>query len=144
MQLNALKTELKWFGSRASLCKLACADLTLTVGDDVIKPVTEVRYLGVYLDAELTMKQHVSRVVSSCFFRLRRLHQIRRAAGEEVTKRLVTALIRIDYCIAALAGLPKSLIRSLQRVQNATGRLITDTKRGTTSLQFSSNFIAYL
>ena len=41
------------------------ADLTLAVGDDVIKPVLEVRDLGVYLDAELIMMQHISLVVSS-------------------------------------------------------------------------------
>ena len=76
------------------------------------------------------MKQHISRVVSSCFFQLRRLRQIRRSAGEEVTKRLVTALVlsRLDYCNAALAGLPDSTIRPLQRVQNAAARLITDSE----------------
>jgi hypothetical protein len=36
------------------------------------------------------MKQHVSRIVSSCFFQLRRLRQICRSAGDEVTKCLVT------------------------------------------------------
>ena len=29
-----------------------------------------VRDLGVHLDAELTIKQHISRIVSSCFFQL--------------------------------------------------------------------------
>jgi hypothetical protein len=130
LQLNALKTELQWFGSRANLRKLSSTDLTLSVGDDVIKPVTVVRNLGVYLDAELTMKQHISRIVSSCFFQLRRLRQIRRSAGEEVTKRLVTALVlsRLDYCNAALAGLPESTTRPLQRVQNAAARLITNAR----------------
>jgi len=128
--LNALKTELQWFGSRVNLRKLSSADLTLSVGNDVIQLVTVVRDLGVYLDNELTMKQYISRVVSSCFFQLRRLRQIRRSAGEEVTKRLVTALVlsRLDYCNAVLAGLPESTIRPLQRVQNAAACLITDTK----------------
>ena len=72
LQLNAMKTELIWFGSRTSLRKMALNDLSLTVGDDVIKPVTSVRDLGVYMDAELKMKEHVSHVTRSCFFILRR------------------------------------------------------------------------
>lgn len=130
LQLNPHKTELVWFGSRSNLRKLASTDLSLTVGDDVIKPVTVVRDLGVLVDAELTMKHHISRVVSSCFFQLRRLRQIRRSVGEEVTKRLVTALIlsRLDYCNAVLAGLPQSTLQPLQRVQNAAARLVSDTK----------------
>jgi len=55
LQLNALKTELQWFGSLANLRKLSSADLTLSVGNDVIQPVTVVRDLGVYLDNDLTM-----------------------------------------------------------------------------------------
>jgi len=101
-----------WFGSRSNLRKLAYTDLSLTVGDDVIKPVTVVRDRGVLVDAELTMKHHISRVVSSCFFQLRRLRQIHRSVDEEVTKQLVTALIlsRLDYCNAVLAGLPQSTL----------------------------------
>jgi len=131
LQLNALKTELQWFGSRCNLRKIAAADLSLTVGDDVIKPVSLVRDLGVYLDDELTMKKHINRVVSSCFFQLRKLRQIRRSVGEEVTKRLVTALVlsRLDYCNTALAGLPQSTLRPLQRVQNAAARLISNCKQ---------------
>ena len=65
----------------------------LFVDSDVITPVEVVQDLGVFLDAELTMKHHVNRVTSSCFFQLRRLRQIRRFAGPEVTKRLVSAFI---------------------------------------------------
>jgi hypothetical protein len=69
-------------------------------------------------------------LLRSCFFQLRRLRQIRRSVGEEVTKCLVTALVlsRLDYCNAALAGLPESAIRPLQRVQNAATRLVTNAK----------------
>jgi len=62
LQLNALKTELQWFGSRATF-----ASCRLPTWNDVIQLVTVVRDLGVYLDNEPTMKQHISRVVSSCF-----------------------------------------------------------------------------
>jgi len=63
-------------------------------------------------------------------FQLRRQCKIRGSAGEEVTKRLVMALMlsQLDYCNAVLTSLPESTIRPLQRVQNAAARLITDTK----------------
>jgi Reverse transcriptase (RNA-dependent DNA polymerase) len=67
LQLNASETELQWFGSRANVRKLSSDELTLSVGDDVIKPVTIVRDFDACLDAELTTKQHINRVVSSCF-----------------------------------------------------------------------------
>ena len=104
-------------------------NLTSSVGDDVITPIDVVRDLGVHLDAQLTMKRHVNRIASSCFFQLRRLDQIRRVAGPEVTKRLALAFIlsKLDYCNAALAGLPQPTLRPLQRAQNAAARLVTKT-----------------
>ena len=112
LQPNAEKTELVWFGSTANLRKMSAVNLTLSVGDDVITPVDVVHDLGIHLDAELTMKQHVNRVTSSCLFQLRRLRQIRRVAGPEVTKRLVSACIhrKLDYCNAALADLPQTTL----------------------------------
>jgi hypothetical protein len=76
------------------------------------------------------LKHHVNRITSSCFFQLRRLRQIRRVAGPEVTKRLVSAFIlsRLDYCNAALAGLPQTTLLPLQRAQNAAARLVTNTR----------------
>jgi len=72
------------------------------------------------------MKQHVSKVAAVCFYHLRRLRQIRRPVGTEVTVRLVLALItsRLDYCNSLLAGVPQSTLNVLQRVQNAAARLI--------------------
>ena len=88
LQLNASKTELIWFGSRANLLKLSDQDLTITVTSDTVQPVSSVRNIGVQLDSELTMKQHVNNITRVCFYHLRRLRQIRRRAGYEVTVRL--------------------------------------------------------
>ena len=48
----------------------------------------------------LSMKQHVTKVASICFFHLRRLHQVRHRVGKDITIRLVLAVImsRLDYC----------------------------------------------
>ena len=86
------------------------------------------RDLGVHLDEELTMKQHVAKVAASCFYHLRRLRQIRRRVGTEVTTQFVLAFVtsRLDYCNSVLAGLPQVALEPLQRVQNAAARLILD------------------
>ena len=81
LQLNPSKTEVIWFGTKASLKKTENIDLTLHVGMDVIGSASSVRDLGVILDCELSMKKHISRVTSVCCYHLRRLKTVRRILG---------------------------------------------------------------
>jgi len=68
----------------------------------------------------------MSKVAGSCLYQLRRLRQIRRLVGQEVTAQLVSAFIlsRLDYCTSVLAGLPRCTTEPLQRVLNAAARLV--------------------
>jgi len=79
-----------WFGSRHMLKRVNDRDLTLQLDSSTVHPVSTVRY--VMLDSELSMKQHVTKVASSCFYHLRRLKQIRRLVGKDVTAKLVSAI----------------------------------------------------
>jgi len=99
---------------------------SLEVGISVIQPVNCVRDLGVHLDSELTMKTHISKVVSACFYQLRKIHQVRRVVGQDITQQLVSAFVlcRLDYCNSLLSGLPRSTIQPLQRVMNAAARVV--------------------
>ena len=126
LQLNDDKTEMIWFGSRSNLAKLQRINLSLQVGTINIQPSSVVRDLGVYMDSELTMKEHVAKIAAACFYHIRRLRQVRHRVGQEVTQQLVLALImsRLDYCNSVLAGLPTSTLQPLQRVQNAAARLV--------------------
>lgn len=45
------------------------------------------------LDSQLSMKPHIAKITATCFFQLRRLRQIRRRFGQEVTRRLVSACV---------------------------------------------------
>ena len=85
-----------------------------------------VRDLGVYIDDELTMKQHVCKVAGACFYHLRRLRQIRRHVSNGLMAQLIYAFVtsRLDYCNSVLACLPACTIAPLQRVQNAAARLL--------------------
>ena len=130
LQLNETKTEIIWFGSMNILGKVTESELNLTVSSNIHQPVKSVRDLGVQLDTELdtklSMKTHVCKVASSCFYQLRRLCQITRLVGHAVAAQLVSMFIlsRLDYCNSVLAGLPRCTTEPLQRVLNAAARVI--------------------
>ena len=94
---------------------------------DTVTPSNVVRDLGVLLDSEMTMRQHISKIVGVCFYHFRRLKKVQQILGSSVTSILVTALAMscLDYCNALLVGLPQSTIAPLQRVQNATVCLVS-------------------
>jgi len=81
-----------WFGSHSNLAKLLRINLSLQVGTSNIQPSNVVRDLGIYMDSELTMKEHVAKIAAACFYHVRRLRQVRRRVGQEVTQQLVLAL----------------------------------------------------
>ena len=126
LQLNATKTEVLWFGSAANLRKIPSGSGSVHAGSSVIEPLCVVRDLGVMIDAQLSMQEHVSRTARSCFFHLRRLRSVRTQLGRDVTANLVAALVlsRLDYCNAVLAELPASTLAPLQRVLHAAARLV--------------------
>ena len=98
----------------------------LAVGSDLVSPVRSVRDLGIFIDADVTMRTQVTQTCSKCFAALRQLRSIRRSVSNDVMQSLIVALVfsRLDYCSAILAGLPKQLLDRLQSVQNAAARLI--------------------
>jgi hypothetical protein len=74
--LNDGKTELAWFNKRSQLRRLADLDCTVTVGTSVIQPKDVMRDLGVMLDSELSMKQHIAKVTFTCLYQLRGFRQV--------------------------------------------------------------------
>jgi len=93
LQLNPDKSELIWFGSQVNLERLASTDVSVRVGQTVIKPSDRVRDLGVILDSSLSMRQHIANVTSTCFFHLRRLRRLGKVLDRDSRNRLVCAFI---------------------------------------------------
>ena len=77
LQLNQGKTELIWLDSKSKLADLKQLDTKLNICSVVVEPTDSVRDLGVISDSELSMRQHVGKLSSTCFFYLRRLRQFR-------------------------------------------------------------------
>ena len=109
--------------------KLSADELNITVGQSVTNPVTAVRNLGVLIDTELSMRDHVSRLAQTCFS-LTQSTLSASSVGQDVTERLVCALVlsRLDYCNVVLAGLPTSTLAPLQRVLRVAARVMLDLK----------------
>jgi hypothetical protein len=129
LQLNAAKTEVLWCSSARRQHQIPTAPLVVDL--DSVVPTQFVRDLGIYLEADLSMKTFVSKTVSSCFGVLRQIRSIRRSVTRPVLVSLVVSLVlsRLDYGNAALAGLPSQLTDRLQAVLNSAARLIHGARR---------------
>jgi len=84
-----------------------------------------VRDLGVWVDAELSMCDHISRTARARYSHLRRLGSIRKLLDRDVTVQLIRALVlsRLDYCNAVYTGLPAVTLALLQRVLHSAVQL---------------------
>lgn len=104
---------------------------SLKVGDSQIQFSTTVRNLGVTLDSNLNMSQHVTNVCRAAYIQLRQISSIRHYLTPDATKTLICAFVlsRLDYCNSLLAGCPMTITNKLQRVQNAAARLVCKAKK---------------
>jgi len=73
LQLNTRKTKAMWFVSATNLRKISSVDKDILVKSDIISPSSVVRDLVVFFNSELNMKSHISRIIRTCFYHLRRL-----------------------------------------------------------------------
>ena len=83
--------------------------------------------LGVTMDNELNMCEHISSICKRCYQGLRMISRIRRYFDKDSMKTLVQCLIvsRIDYGNVLLYGVNSKELSKLQRVLNAAARVIS-------------------
>ena len=87
-----------WLGTSRWL--LHCEGLSMTVCGADVRPVKCVRDLGVLIDSNTTLSNHVNSVAGICFYQLHQLRIIRHSLTTDAAHSLVQALIhiRVDYC----------------------------------------------
>ena len=92
----------------------------IAVGDILINPSIKITNLGVTIDQNMTMTNHINNVVSTAFLKLRELYFYRRYLTKESLIVLVHAFItsRVDYCNSLFTGLPNVLLRKLQSIHS--------------------------
>ena len=123
IKINAGKTELIHFSSKLSP-SLDPASVVVN-GLNVVERAGA-RNLGVYMDYQLQLKDHLKMTCRSAMCAIRKIGQIRNFLDKKTTDILIHAFVssRIDCCNALLFGLAEKDIRKLQIVQNSAARLV--------------------
>ena len=90
-----------------------------------------VKNLGVIIDSELTLSDHVTYICKSCNHYLRNIRTIRPYLTVSSAKTFVYSVIsaKLDYCNSLFIDIPDYLITKLQRVQNAAARIVLNLKK---------------
>ena len=129
LKLNDTKTEFIVLGTPAALKKVQ--SMSLRVGNQIIPASKTVRNIGAYFDDHLRMDKQVSATCKVAWYTLYNISRIRRFLTRDQAKSAIHAYVtsKLDYNNALLAMAPQSLIYKLQRVQNASARLISGTKK---------------
>ena len=128
LKLNDEKTEALLCGTKTKRKVVGIS--SVQVGDASIAFKDSVRDLGLIIDSDLSMREHIKTVVRNCFFQLRLLGRLRPLLNQSAanTVALATVMSRVDYCNSVLWGLPDTLVNKLQRLQNIAAGIVTRTR----------------
>ena len=129
LMVNDSKTEFLIVGSKQQLERVSIP--SIQVGEDQIAPVTSVRNLGVIFDSNLKMDMHITKACQKAYFHLHNIRRIRKFLSQDAMCTIIHAFVtsQIDYCNSLMNGLPESLTKKLQRVQNTAARLVFDLRK---------------
>ena len=118
------ETEFLIIGTRQQLSKVSIQ--SSKIGQTEVSPVASARNLGTRFNTHLDMRTDITKTCSSAFYYLYNIRHIRKHLSRESTEKLVHAFIssRLDYCNSLLYEIPEYQTRKLQRVMNASARLI--------------------
>ena len=124
LKLNQEKTDIPWCATNRRLRFLDQSPLLF--GGAVINPSAGVKDLEVIISNDLSMTPHFNLLVSQCFYQLRRIKNCCRALPRDAVKTLVNNFVtsRVDSCNCLFEGTPALTTNKLQRVLNATAKVI--------------------
>ena len=106
LTMNPDKTEFIYFGHKQQLNK--CLINLIDVAGDKIECTECIRYLGGFLDANLSFKEHISRKCKMGSHNLYKIHSIRKYLTQEACEIVVNGLVtsQIDYANGMLLNVP--------------------------------------
>ena len=135
LKMNPDKTEFIYFGHKQQLNK--CLINSIDVTSDIIKCTGCIRYLGGFLDAHLSFKEHISRKCKPGSHNLYKIHSIRKYLTQEAFEIVVNGLVtsQIDYTNGILLNVPDVTLKAYQRLQNMSAKVILNTNKHASSTE---------
>ena len=130
LQLNPGKTEILVFGSPAVLQELSIKGVFINAETCVrLSPVA--KNLGFRLDNQLSFREQIQQLKSSCYLKLRDLAKMKSFLTTKQMSILVQAIIisSLDYCNSLYYGCTNAVLTQLQNIQNRACRLIFGLKK---------------
>ena len=123
LKMNSKKTEFILCGSQPQLDK--CITKSLNINNTDIKLADKIKYLGVLLDRQLNLKQHITFKCQIAMLNIQCIKKIRYLLTQEATETLLLGIVmsHLDYSNGIMAGLPDVDISRMQHVQNIATKI---------------------
>ena len=122
--MNNGKTEFIMFASKGQLEK--CVTASIDVNNTTVNCSPIIEYLGAWLDQHLQLSEHIIKKCRTARINLQRIKFLHSSLTKESAHVLIRGLVtsHLDYCNAIFTGLPKVLLKLLQKVQNIAAKLV--------------------
>ena len=133
--MNDQKTKFIMYGNNVQLSK--CSTKHIEIVDEIIGCSDLVNHLGIYIDKNLSFKEHIKKKCNVAMFNLHNIRSLCGHLNSKTTQTLIYGLVtsHLDYINAIFSTLPASTIRPLIRVQNLAAKLVLNSwERDTSSI----------
>ena len=129
LKMNNGKTEFIMFASEKQLEK--CVTTSTDVNSTAVNCSPIIKYLEAWLDQNMQLQDHIVKKCRTTMMNLQKIKLLCPSLTQESAHVLIRGLVtsHLDYCNAIFAGLPKVLLKILQKVQNIAAKLVLGYKK---------------
>ena len=125
LKINIDKTKVMLIGSKSQLKSLNVDDFILSYDDTSLELVENAKYLGMFINCDISWDFHVRRLCQSTYYHISLLRRLRRIFPMNLLLQVYKSYIqpRLDYGITLYGCSTQKNIDLVQRVQNHAARL---------------------
>lgn len=126
LSINANKSQFMLIGPDSMKREFELNNVSICIGQDRIKQVKRIKYLGVLVDDKLTFKDHANCVISKLSFSINFLSRCSSYLSFWSKLMIYNALVlpHFNYCTTILYTLNQNEIARMQKLQNRAMRII--------------------